>query len=134
MRAKKEGVVERYGHKFVPQTFYNIMRCAMCGELLKYATGMQCTDCKFMCHNHCYSTVVTKCISKSNTESEQDEYKLLKYRIPHPFEPWSNIGANWCCHCGYLLPLGKKNARKCRGESLMRLVSRGRKQTNNCAP
>ena len=23
------------------------------------------------------------------------------------------MGANWCCHCGYMLPLGRKNARKC---------------------
>src|ERR1700733_1400844 len=23
------------------------------------------------------------------------------------------MGANWCCHCGEMLPLGRKNARKC---------------------
>jgi Phorbol esters/diacylglycerol binding domain (C1 domain) len=23
------------------------------------------------------------------------------------------MGANWCCHCGYMLPLGRKNSRKC---------------------
>lgn len=23
------------------------------------------------------------------------------------------MGANWCCHCGYVLPFGRKNARKC---------------------
>ncbi|CAG8824052.1 11674_t:CDS:2, partial [Gigaspora rosea] len=23
------------------------------------------------------------------------------------------IIANWCCHCGYILPLGKKGAKKC---------------------
>ena len=23
------------------------------------------------------------------------------------------MGANWCCHCGYMLPLGRKNARRC---------------------
>ena len=115
IRARKEDVHELYGHKFIAQTFYNIMRCALCGELLKYATGMQCSDCKFMCHERCYPKVVTKCISKSNAETGQDEVKL-NYRIPHPFEPWSNIGASWCCHCGYLLPLGRKNCRKCRGK------------------
>lgn len=26
------------------------------------------------------------------------------------------MSANWCCHCGYILPLGRKNARKCEGE------------------
>jgi len=23
------------------------------------------------------------------------------------------MGGNWCCHCGYMLPFGRKNARKC---------------------
>lgn len=30
----------------------------------------------------------------------------------------TNMGANWCCHCGYMLPVGKKNARKCTGSLL----------------
>lgn len=45
-------------------------------------------------------------------EQEDDEDKL-NHRIPHRFEPITNIGTNWCCHCGYMLPLGRKNARKC---------------------
>ncbi|KAL9061324.1 MAG: hypothetical protein Q9162_000198 [Coniocarpon cinnabarinum] len=113
IRQRQEDVHELYGHKFVAQSFYNIMRCAFCGELLKYATGMQCTDCKYMCHTECYPKVVTKCISKSNAESDPDEAKL-NHRIPHRFEPYGNISANWCCHCGYLLPLGRKVPRRCR--------------------
>lgn len=101
-----------YGHKFVQQQFYNIMRCALCGELLKYSAGMQCSDCKYTCHKKCYQKVVTKCISKSNAESDPEEEKL-NHRIPHRFEPMTNMGANWCCHCGYMLPVGKKNTRKC---------------------
>lgn len=23
------------------------------------------------------------------------------------------MGASWCCHCGYMLPLGRKNSRRC---------------------
>ena len=116
IRQKQEEVHELYGHKFVAQTFYNIMRCAFCGELLKYATGMQCGDCKYMCHTECFPKVVTKCISKSNAESDPDEAKL-NHRIPHRFEAYSNMSANWCCHCGYLLPLGRKQPRRCRGMS-----------------
>lgn len=112
VRAKKEEVHEMYGHKFVQQQFYNIMRCALCGELLKYSAGMQCSDCKYTCHKKCYPKVVTKCISKSNSETDPEEEKL-NHRIPHRFEPTINFGANWCCHCGYMLPVGKKNARKC---------------------
>ncbi|KAF1956367.1 hypothetical protein CC80DRAFT_504929 [Byssothecium circinans] len=112
VRQRKEEVVEQYGHKFVQQQFYNIMRCALCGEFLKYAAGMQCSDCKYTCHKKCYSKVVTKCITQSNAETDPDEAKL-NHRIPHRFTNFNNMGANWCCHCGYILPLGRKQSQKC---------------------
>ncbi|KAK2737545.1 Serine/threonine kinase [Myotisia sp. PD_48] len=112
VRQKKEEVHEKQGHKFITQQFYNIMRCALCGDFLKYAAGMQCADCKYTCHRKCYSKVVTKCISKANYETDPDEEKI-NHRIPHRFEGYSNISANWCCHCGYLLPFGRKNAKRC---------------------
>ncbi|MCJ1358336.1 MAG: Serine/threonine kinase [Icmadophila ericetorum] len=112
VRQRKEEVQEQYGHKFVVQQFYSIMRCALCGDFLKYSAGMQCEDCKYTCHKNCYNKVVTKCISKSNAETDPDEEKL-NHRIPHRFEGFSNMSANWCCHCGYILPFGKKNCRKC---------------------
>ncbi|KAM5445612.1 Serine/threonine kinase [Microsporum audouinii] len=112
VRQKKEEVHEKQGHKFITQQFYNIMRCALCGDFLKYAAGMQCADCKYTCHRKCYPKVVTKCISKANYETDPDEEKI-NHRIPHRFEGYSNISANWCCHCGYLLPFGRKNAKRC---------------------
>ncbi|PLB47290.1 hypothetical protein P170DRAFT_362021 [Aspergillus steynii IBT 23096] len=112
VRQKKEEVHEKQGHKFVTQQFYNIMRCALCGDFLKYAAGMQCADCKYTCHRKCYPKVVTKCISKANYETDPDEEKI-NHRIPHRFEGFSNISANWCCHCGYLLPFGRKSAKRC---------------------
>lgn len=115
VRQRKEEVHEMYGHKFVQHQFYNIMRCALCGDFLKYSAGMQCEDCKYTCHTKCYSSVVTKCISKSNAETDPDEEKI-NHRIPHRFQPFSNMTANWCCHCGYILPFGKKNCRKCSGK------------------
>jgi classical protein kinase C len=114
VRQRKEEVVEQYGHKFVQQQFYNVMRCALCGEFLKYAAGMQCSDCNYTCHKKCYPKVVTKCITQSNAETDPDEAKL-NHRIPHRFENFSNMGANWCCHCGYILPLGRKQTKKCTG-------------------
>ncbi|KAL2864690.1 protein kinase c [Aspergillus lucknowensis] len=112
VRQRKEEVHEKQGHKFVTQQFYNIMRCALCGDFLKYAAGMQCADCKYLCHRKCYPKVVTKCISKANYETDPDEEKI-NHRIPHRFEEFTNISANWCCHCGYLLPFGRKNAKRC---------------------
>ena len=69
IRQRKEEMHEIYGHKFIMQQFYQIMRCALCGELLKNAAGYQCEDCKYTCHKKCYSKVVTKCISKTNAET-----------------------------------------------------------------
>ncbi|KAG5363419.1 Protein kinase C-like protein [Yarrowia sp. B02] len=108
---KKEDVHEIHGHKFVAQQFYSIMRCALCGDFLSGA-GFQCQDCRLTCHGKCYSKVVTKCISKSSTETDPDEEKL-NHRIPHRFQVFTNKSANWCCHCGYILPLGRKSVRKC---------------------
>lgn len=122
VRQRKEEVHEMYGHKFVQHQFYNIMRCALCGDFLKYSAGMQCEDCKYTCHTKCYSSVVTKCISKSNADIDPDEEKI-NHRIPHRFAPFSNVTANWCCHCGYILPFGKKNCRKCSGMLSHRLMS-----------
>lgn len=114
VRQRKEEVHEMYGHQFVQHQFYNIMRCALCGDFLKYSAGMQCEDCKYTCHTKCYQSVVTKCISKSNAETDPDEEKI-NHRIPHRFTAFSNVTANWCCHCGSILPFGKKNCRKCSG-------------------
>lgn len=121
IQQRKKEAHEIYGHKFVMQQFYNIMRCALCGDFLKYSAGMQCEDCKYTCHQKCYTSVVTKCISKSNAETNLDAEKI-NHHIPHRFEKFSNVSANWCCHCGYLLPLGKKNSRMCSGKSPALLV------------
>ncbi|KIY72512.1 hypothetical protein CYLTODRAFT_417900 [Cylindrobasidium torrendii FP15055 ss-10] len=110
VRKRKGEVHEMNGHKFVQKQFYQLMLCAFCGDFLLNATGYQCEDCRYTCHKKCYEKVVTKCISKSNTGEDEEK---INHRIPHRFEPITNIGANWCCHCGYMLPLGRKNARKC---------------------
>ncbi|KAL1665807.1 hypothetical protein GGF50DRAFT_100070 [Schizophyllum commune] len=110
VRKRKGEVHEMNGHKFVQRQFYQLMLCAFCNDFLFNAAGYQCEDCRYTCHKKCYENVVTKCISKSNTGDDEEK---INHRIPHRFEPLTNIGANWCCHCGYMLPLGRKNARKC---------------------
>ncbi|OJT11523.1 Protein kinase C-like [Trametes pubescens] len=110
VRKRKDEVHEMNGHKFIQRQFYQIILCAFCNEFLLNAVGYQCEDCRYTCHKKCYEKVVTKCISKSNTGEDEEK---INHRIPHRFEPINNIGANWCCHCGYMLPLGRKNARRC---------------------
>ncbi|OAA66575.1 protein kinase c [Niveomyces insectorum RCEF 264] len=102
IRQRKEEVHEMYGHKFVQRQFYNIMRCALCGDFLKGGAGMQCEDCKYTCHVKCYPSVVTKCISKSNAETDPEEEKI-NHRIPHRFQPFGNYTAN----CDRTLRSGK---------------------------
>ncbi|KAI8364758.1 uncharacterized protein BYT42DRAFT_590338 [Radiomyces spectabilis] len=111
VRQRREEVHEMNGHQFVEKKFYNIMKCALCDSFL-VNSGYQCEDCEYTCHKECYQKVVTKCISKSSSETDADEDKL-NHRIPHRFVPITNIGANWCCHCGYMLPLGSRGAKKC---------------------
>ncbi|CDH52710.1 agc pkc protein kinase [Lichtheimia corymbifera JMRC:FSU:9682] len=111
VRQRPGEVHEMNGHQFVEKKFYNVMKCSLCGEFL-VNSGYQCEDCEYTCHKKCYQKVVTKCISRSQSETDADEDKL-NHRIPHRFEPITNIGANWCCHCGYMLPLGSRGAKKC---------------------
>jgi hypothetical protein len=47
------------------------------------------------------------------TNLQDGDEEKINHRIPHRFEPLTNIGTNWCCHCGYMLPFGRKNARRC---------------------
>ncbi|RIB14584.1 kinase-like domain-containing protein [Gigaspora rosea] len=110
-RKRKGEVHKQNGHKFIQQIFYQIMKCAYCEELF-VNEGYQCDDCKLTCHKRCYTKLVTKCITMSHAEMDSD-YKQLNHRIPHRFESVTSIIANWCCHCGYILPLGKKGAKKC---------------------
>ncbi|KAJ9116411.1 hypothetical protein QFC22_004853 [Naganishia vaughanmartiniae] len=112
VRKRRGDVHEMNGHKFVQTQFYQPILCALCQEFLRTGEGYQCEDCRYACHKRCYPKVVTKCISKSNADTEGDEEKI-NHRIPHRFQPFSNLSASWCCHCGYMLPFGKKNARKC---------------------
>lgn len=109
---RKEEIHEMNGHKFVVKQFYQIIMCAFCSEFLFNAVGYQCEDCSYTCHKKCYEKVLTKCISKSSSDADGDEEKI-NHRIPHRFAPITNLSANWCCHCGYMLPLGRKNARRC---------------------
>nr|CAG8445509.1 15778_t:CDS:10 [Entrophospora candida] len=111
LRKRKGDILEQNGHKFIQKIFYQVMKCAYCEELF-VNEGFQCDDCKLTCHKRCYTKIVTKCIAKSNAEMDSD-YKQLSHRIPHRFDNLTNIYANWCCHCGYILPIGKKGSKRC---------------------
>lgn len=112
VRMRPKEVSEVNGHRFVSRQFYQMIRCAFCGELLLNASGAQCEDCQYTCHRKCAQKVVIRCVRRSGTGPDNDDVNV-KHRIPHRFEPFSNLGANWCCHCGSMLSLGRRSNRKC---------------------
>ena len=114
MRMRKEEIHELNGHKFTQKQFYGIMKCAFCNEFLLDGQGYQCEECRYTCHRRCYPKVVTTCVSRTTAERESagDDEKL-NHRIPHRFEPLRNLTANWCCHCGYMMALGKRDNMRC---------------------
>ncbi|KAJ3282065.1 Serine/threonine kinase, partial [Blyttiomyces sp. JEL0837] len=123
LRRKNEGVARRRpvqkffpkkGHKFVAAQFYQVMKCAVCSEFLISGQGYQCQSCKYTCHKKCQQRVISKCITMGEEERAEDgQDQLLKHKIPHRFEAVTNLGAHWCCHCGYMLPLGKRQSQRC---------------------
>jgi len=68
VRKRKNEVHEQNGHKFVLKQFYAVVLCAYCRQFFRDGSGMQCEDCKYACHQKCYGSVVTKCVSKSNLD------------------------------------------------------------------
>ncbi|KAL3893923.1 MAG: hypothetical protein SGCHY_005565, partial [Lobulomycetales sp.] len=126
-RASKEGIFRRQnvqkvyprnGHKFAATQFYNVMQCAVCNEFMS-GQGYQCQSCEYAVHPRCYGRVITKCITKEEHDSLKAQGKdtntgqLLRYNIPHRMELAANLSANWCYHCGYILPIGSKKVMKC---------------------
>lgn len=111
VRERKGEIHEMNGHQFVARRFYHIMKCALCGDFMA-KLAFQCEDCGLACHKKCYTHVVTRCKSRS-TSKDSDEHEL-KHHIPHRFEsPTIVLGANWCCHCGFMVPLGFRGTQKC---------------------
>ncbi|KAJ9066407.1 Serine/threonine kinase [Entomophthora muscae] len=114
VRKNKEIAAELRGHKFVARQFYQVMTCAFCDKFLVNNTAFQCQDCRYFCHEECAPKVVLKCIATPNYELDADEQKLdLLHRIHHRFESTTNLMAKWCCHCGYMIPLGRGKGKRC---------------------
>ncbi|KAI9336353.1 hypothetical protein BDR26DRAFT_1008906 [Obelidium mucronatum] len=113
-KAPVQKVFPKKGHKFAPAQFYQVMKCAVCCEFLISSQGYQCQACKYTCHKKCQPRVFSKCITLGESEKgEGGEDQLMHHRIPHRFEDTYNLGVNWCCHCGYMLPLVKKECKRC---------------------
>ncbi|KAJ2300836.1 Serine/threonine kinase [Coemansia sp. RSA 2706] len=109
VRKRRGPCTEMCGHHFYPLHTYSIMKCAVCSDHIVNEVGQQCDDCQLFVHQNCVGRVVANC---HHGQAPEDGGFELGHRIPHRFEQSTNIGANWCCHCGNMLPIGRR-ALKC---------------------
>ncbi|OAD65961.1 protein kinase C [Phycomyces blakesleeanus NRRL 1555(-)] len=113
VRERKGEVHEMNGHLFVARRYYHIMKCALCNDFMAKLV-FQCEDCGLACHTKCYSQIVTKCSRQALKTTKRDQgSEELRHHIPHRFDSLAIIKANWCCHCGFLLPIGFRGAKRC---------------------
>ncbi|KAJ2405343.1 Serine/threonine kinase [Coemansia sp. RSA 2526] len=108
VRKRRGPCIEMCGHHFYPLHTYSIMKCSVCNDHIVNEVGQQCDDCHLFVHQACVNRVVANC---HFSDPPEDAVELV-HRIPHRFEQSTNIGANWCCHCGNMLPIGRR-ALKC---------------------
>ncbi|OLY77673.1 Protein kinase C-like 2 [Smittium mucronatum] len=111
VRKRKGPCIEIYRHHFYELHTYTIAKCAICEDYLVNSVGQQCEDCNLFVHDKCVSKTVTRCLVGAPSEDSTDEIDpvdVIKYRIPHRFEYTTSLGANWCCHCGLIVTIGRK--------------------------
>ncbi|KAL7749679.1 Serine/threonine kinase [Sorochytrium milnesiophthora] len=113
VRKRKQIQSRMNGHRFTMQPAYSVLKCALCSEFIGIGSAYQCDECRFACHKKCVSRVVTTCIGASADEKDaegnkNEDAQLISHNIPHRFAPSTNLSANWCCHCGHMVQLGKK--------------------------
>ncbi|KAJ3361552.1 Serine/threonine kinase [Allomyces arbusculus] len=108
VRKKQKVETTLHGHRFALAQFANITKCALCSEFIGLSSCYACEACGFSCHKKCAPRVVTRCFAVPAADGMQNEEGLLQsHNIPHRFQPFTNLSANWCVHCGHLIPLGR---------------------------
>jgi len=116
-KAAHKLILNKQGHKLVSTDSYNIFyKCAACGGFILNG-GLQCVECRYVCHNKCAPMIIAKCITKGTNDRNEDKDSvnifISNYNIPHKFKSSTNLTNGWCCHCGLMLPIGKNQISKC---------------------
>lgn len=117
-RVEKRKIIEFFGHCLTLKRFYQILKCAVCMDMIIGRSCLRCEACMYTCHIRCKEKSFAKCISTSTAEAEK-EGLLISYRIPHRFSD-SMIGIpTFCSHCGHILPTGRR-FKKCSGNFIFK--------------
>ncbi|KAI8896809.1 kinase-like domain-containing protein [Globomyces pollinis-pini] len=106
-------MVFKQGHKLAAINSYQVLKCAVCNDFLVSGQGLNCQLCDFTCHRRCLDDIVSKCVSRQETDDDDVNDVELKHRIPHRFVKENSMGVHWCCHCGKMLSISKNTHFTC---------------------
>ena len=101
------------GHRLQAHRFYRPVRCARCSEFVLNGCGLQCSNCKYLCHKKCHELIHSRCnAARPEDDSEGDTRtdEQLKFNIPHAFKQATVVIPSWCMHCGLMVPFGRRKA------------------------
>ncbi|TBU03384.1 C1-like protein kinase [Hamiltosporidium magnivora] len=90
--------VYKDGHAL--ENYYNIapFYCCVCNNIASlFFESYRCYKCKFTCHKKCANYILFKCPCAKSIETEKH---TIRYDIPHILQKQSQLGLNWCNHCG----------------------------------
>ena len=63
------------GHRYEPNYFPQLTKCAFCGEILwgvLQAQGLKCQNCSRAVHRRCYDKDLSECIKGANVENSKE--------------------------------------------------------------
>ena len=102
------------GHRLQAHRFYRPVKCARCNEFVLNGSGLQCSNCKYLCHKKCHDMIHARCsAARPEDVSEGGEAMMdeqLRFNIPHAFKQTRVMIPSWCMHCGMMVPFGRRNA------------------------
>ena len=73
------------GHRYEPNYFPQITRCAFCHDVLwgfLAKQGLKCQNCSRAVHTHCYDRDLAECVARTNLDVE-DRNKAFSARVNH---------------------------------------------------
>lgn len=113
------------GHRFKPSKAVLPVQCAHCHTMCLDFSPLRCLDCSFVCHKHCMTSVVAKCVPNCS-KGEGHQSALATFNVPHAFSLSACMSPTACCvHCGRLIGIAnqQQSCREC-----------GRWAHSNCLP
>ena len=81
------------GHRLQGHRFYRPVKCARCNEFVLNGSGLQCSNCKYLCHKKCHELIHSRCNAARPEDLWRENARLdeqLKFNIPHALQTCQN--------------------------------------------